>query len=45
MGLRLIFVAVCSVLMKLIKISMGTMGPFLPEDKPFKTIKGLLGYV
>ena len=41
-SLRLLFVAVLSVLKGLIIVP---MGPFLLEDNPFKTLKGLVNYV
>ena len=44
-SLRLLFVAVLSVLKGLIIVPMGTMGPFLLADNPFKTLKGLVNYV
>ena len=40
---RLSFVAVF--VNGLILVLVGTMGPFSPEDNPFKTVKGLVDYV
>ena len=37
--------AVLSVLKGLIIVPVGTMNPFLLEDNPFKTAKGLVNYV
>ena len=42
---RLSFVAVLCILNGLILVPVGTMGPFSPEDNPFKTVKGLVDYV
>ena len=39
------FVAVLSVLKRLIIVPVGTMGPFLLEDNPLKTVKGIVDYV
>ena len=39
------FAAVLSVLKGLIIVPVGTMGPFLLENNPFKTAKGLVDYV
>ena len=41
----LLVVSTLSVLKGLIIVPAGTMGPFLLEDNPFKTAKGLVGYV
>ena len=39
------FAAILSVLKVLIIVPVGTMGSFLLEDNPFKTVKGLVDYV
>ena len=39
------FAAVLSVLKGLIILPVGTMGSFLLEDNPFKTVQGLVDYV
>ena len=44
-SLGLPFVPGLSVLKGLIIVPMGTVGPFLLEDNPFKTVKGLEDYV
>ena len=42
---RLPFLVVLSDLNGLIIVPVGTMDPFLLEDSPFKTAKGLVDYV
>ena len=44
-SLRSPFATVLSVLKGLIIVPVGTMGPFLLEDNPFKTVKGFVDYV